>query len=164
MFPYPSGDGLHVGHPEGYTATDIVCRAARMQGKSVMHPMGFDAFGLPAEEHAIKTGEHPRSRTEKNIDTFRRQGRGGEEERRVTKARAPATADRAQAPQARERDGAPALLASTSLSRDGERIALALPRDRMVLAGEDVQRRLHALADAFGLKPAVIEAPERKTG
>ena len=73
MFPYPSGDGLHVGHPEGYTATDIVCRAARMQGQSVMHPMGFDAFGLPAEEHAIKTGEHPRSRTEKNIETFRRQ-------------------------------------------------------------------------------------------
>ena len=73
MFPYPSGDGLHVGHPEGYTATDIVCRAARMQGKSVMHPMGFDAFGLPAEEHAIKTGEHPRTQTEKNIDTFRRQ-------------------------------------------------------------------------------------------
>jgi leucyl-tRNA synthetase len=73
MFPYPSGDGLHVGHPEGYTATDIVCRAARMQGKSVMHPMGFDAFGLPAEEHAIKTGEHPRERTEKNIETFRRQ-------------------------------------------------------------------------------------------
>jgi leucyl-tRNA synthetase len=73
MFPYPSGDGLHVGHPEGYTATDIVCRAARMQGKSVLHPMGFDAFGLPAEEHAIKTGEHPRSRTEKNIATFRRQ-------------------------------------------------------------------------------------------
>jgi leucyl-tRNA synthetase len=73
MFPYPSGDGLHVGHPEGYTATDIVCRAARMQGRSVMHPMGFDAFGLPAEEHAIKTGEHPRIRTEKNIDTFRRQ-------------------------------------------------------------------------------------------
>jgi leucyl-tRNA synthetase len=73
MFPYPSGDGLHVGHPEGYTATDIVCRAARMQGRSVMHPMGFDAFGLPAEEHAIKTGEHPRSRTEKNIETFRRQ-------------------------------------------------------------------------------------------
>ena len=68
MFPYPSGDGLHVGHPEGYTATDIVCRAARMQGQSVIHPMGFDAFGLPAEEHAIKTGEHPRIRTEKNID------------------------------------------------------------------------------------------------
>jgi len=73
MFPYPSGDGLHVGHPEGYTATDIVCRAARMQGISVMHPMGFDAFGLPAEEHAIKTGEHPRVQTEKNIQTFRRQ-------------------------------------------------------------------------------------------
>jgi leucyl-tRNA synthetase len=73
MFPYPSGDGLHVGHPEGYTATDIICRAARMQGRSVIHPMGFDAFGLPAEEHAIKTGEHPRSRTEKNIATFRRQ-------------------------------------------------------------------------------------------
>lgn len=73
MFPYPSGDGLHVGHPEGYTATDIVCRAARMQGKSVMHPIGFDAFGLPAEEHAIKTGEHPRIQTEQNIATFRRQ-------------------------------------------------------------------------------------------
>jgi leucyl-tRNA synthetase len=73
MFPYPSGDGLHVGHPEGYTATDIVCRAARMQGVSVMHPMGFDAFGLPAEEHAIKTGQHPRLETEKNIGTFRRQ-------------------------------------------------------------------------------------------
>ncbi len=73
MFPYPSGDGLHVGHPEGYTATDIVCRAARMQGRSVMHPMGFDAFGLPAEEHAIKTGVHPRAETQKNIQTFRRQ-------------------------------------------------------------------------------------------
>ncbi len=73
MFPYPSGDGLHVGHPEGYTATDIVSRAARMQGKAVLHPMGFDAFGLPAEEHAIKTGENPRTQTEKNIDTFRRQ-------------------------------------------------------------------------------------------
>jgi leucyl-tRNA synthetase len=73
MFPYPSGDGLHVGHPEGYTATDIVSRTARMQGKSVIHPMGFDAFGLPAEEHAIKTGEHPRIQTEKNIATFRRQ-------------------------------------------------------------------------------------------
>ena len=73
MFPYPSGDGLHVGHPEGYTATDIVCRAARMQGKSVVHPMGFDSFGLPAEEHAIKTGVHPRVQTEKNISTFRRQ-------------------------------------------------------------------------------------------
>jgi leucyl-tRNA synthetase len=73
MFPYPSGDGLHVGHPEGYTATDIVSRAARMQGKSVVHPMGFDSFGLPAEEHAIKTGVHPRVQTEKNIATFRRQ-------------------------------------------------------------------------------------------
>lgn len=73
MFPYPSGNGLHVGHPEGYTATDIVCRAARMQGKAVMHPMGFDSFGLPAEEHAIKTGEHPRVQTEQNIATFRRQ-------------------------------------------------------------------------------------------
>ncbi|QDU57827.1 leucine--tRNA ligase [Aeoliella mucimassa] len=73
MFPYPSGNGLHVGHPEGYTATDITCRAARMQGKAVMHPMGFDSFGLPAEEHAIKTGEHPRVQTEQNIATFRRQ-------------------------------------------------------------------------------------------
>ncbi len=73
MFPYPSGEGLHVGHPEGYTATDIVSRAARMQGKSVVHPMGFDSFGLPAEEHAIKTGVHPRVQTEKNIATFRRQ-------------------------------------------------------------------------------------------
>ncbi len=73
MFPYPSGNGLHVGHPVGYIATDIVCRAARMQGRSVMHPMGFDAFGLPAEEHAIKTGEHPRINTERNIQNFRRQ-------------------------------------------------------------------------------------------
>lgn len=73
MFPYPSGDGLHVGHPEGYTATDIVCRTARMQGKSVMHPMGFDAFGLPAEEHAVKTGTHPRIQTERNMANFRRQ-------------------------------------------------------------------------------------------
>jgi leucyl-tRNA synthetase len=73
MFPYPSGNGLHVGHPEGYTATDIVCRAARMQGKCVVHPMGFDSFGLPAEEHAIKTGVHPRVQTEQNIGTFRRQ-------------------------------------------------------------------------------------------
>ncbi len=73
MFPYPSGDGLHVGHPEGYTATDIVCRFQRMRGKSVLHPMGFDAFGLPAEEHAIATGVHPRVNTEENIATFRRQ-------------------------------------------------------------------------------------------
>jgi leucyl-tRNA synthetase len=73
MFPYPSGDGLHVGHPEGYTATDIVARFARMRGESVLHPMGFDAFGLPAEEHAIKTGEHPRIQTQANIDNFTRQ-------------------------------------------------------------------------------------------
>jgi leucyl-tRNA synthetase len=73
MFPYPSGSGLHVGHPEGYTATDIVVRHARMNGKHVLHPMGWDAFGLPAEEHAVKTGTHPRETTEKNIGTFRRQ-------------------------------------------------------------------------------------------
>ncbi|MEM9942022.1 MAG: class I tRNA ligase family protein, partial [Planctomycetota bacterium] len=73
MFPYPSGEGLHVGHPEGYTATDIVARQARMAGKSVLHPMGFDAFGLPAEEHAIKHNASPREFTEKNIQTFIRQ-------------------------------------------------------------------------------------------
>ena len=73
MFPYPSGDGLHVGHPEGYTATDIVSRQARMAGKTVLHPMGFDAFGLPAEEHAIKNNASPREFTEKNINTFVRQ-------------------------------------------------------------------------------------------
>ena len=73
MFPYPSGDGLHVGHPEGYTATDIVCRFERMRGTSVMHPMGWDAFGLPAEQHAKKTGTHPRITTEQNIANFRRQ-------------------------------------------------------------------------------------------
>ncbi len=73
MFPYPSGDGLHVGHPEGYTATDIVSRFERMRGKSVLHPIGFDAFGLPAEEHAIRTNTPPRDSTERNITTFRRQ-------------------------------------------------------------------------------------------
>ncbi len=73
MFPYPSGNGLHVGHPEGYTATDITCRHARMQGKHVLHPMGWDAFGLPAEQHAIKTGKPPEETTKENIDTFRRQ-------------------------------------------------------------------------------------------
>ena len=73
MFPYPSGDGLHVGHPEGYTATDIVARFERMRGSCVMHPMGFDAFGLPAEEHAIRTGTPPAESTARNIATFRRQ-------------------------------------------------------------------------------------------
>ncbi len=73
MFPYPSGDGLHVGHPEGYTATDIVSRFLRMRGRSVIHPMGYDAFGLPAEQHAKRTGTPPRVTTEKNIGTFRRQ-------------------------------------------------------------------------------------------
>lgn len=73
MFPYPSGAGLHVGHPEGYTATDIVCRYNRMLGKQVLHPMGWDAFGLPAEDYAIKTGTHPAVTTAKNIETFKRQ-------------------------------------------------------------------------------------------
>src|SRR4051794_1396628 len=73
MFPYPSGAGLHVGHPEGYTATDIVSRFLRMRGYNVLHPMGWDAFGLPAEQHAIKTGEHPRVNTERNVNNFRRQ-------------------------------------------------------------------------------------------
>ena len=73
MFPYPSGDGLHMGHPEGQTATDIVCRYARMKGKSVLHPMGWDAFGLPAEQYAIKHKIHPRITTTKNINNFRRQ-------------------------------------------------------------------------------------------
>ncbi|MHC1691668.1 MAG: leucine--tRNA ligase [Sphaerochaetaceae bacterium] len=73
MFPYPSGAGLHVGHPEGYTATDIYCRFLRMNGYNVLHPMGFDSFGLPAENYAIKTGTHPRATTEKNIGTFRKQ-------------------------------------------------------------------------------------------
>jgi len=73
MFPYPSGAGLHVGHPEGYTATDIICRYRRNRGYSVMHPMGWDAFGLPAEQHAKKTGTHPRATTENNINNFRRQ-------------------------------------------------------------------------------------------
>jgi leucyl-tRNA synthetase len=73
MFPYPSGSGLHVGHPEGYTATDIVARYKRMRGFDVLHPMGWDAFGLPAEQYAIQTGTHPRATTLKNIATFKRQ-------------------------------------------------------------------------------------------
>ena len=73
MFPYPSGQGLHVGHPEGYTATDIISRMKRMQGYNVLHPMGWDAFGLPAEQYAIKTGNHPAKFTEKNISTFKNQ-------------------------------------------------------------------------------------------
>jgi leucyl-tRNA synthetase len=73
MFPYPSGSGLHVGHPEGYTATDIVARYKRMKGFNVLHPMGWDSFGLPAEQYAIQTGTHPAVTTEKNCTTFRRQ-------------------------------------------------------------------------------------------
>jgi leucyl-tRNA synthetase len=73
MFPYPSGAGLHVGHPEGYTATDILARYKRAQGFHVLHPMGWDAFGLPAEQYAIRTGQHPRKTTEQNVATFKRQ-------------------------------------------------------------------------------------------
>ena len=73
MFPYPSGEGLHVGHPEGYTASDIVARYKRMRGFNVLHPMGWDAFGLPAEQYAIKTGTHPRITTERNMARFREQ-------------------------------------------------------------------------------------------
>ena len=73
MFPYPSGHGLHVGHPEGYTASDIVCRKKRMEGYNVLHPMGWDAFGLPAEQFAIQTGNHPEGFTKVNIQTFTRQ-------------------------------------------------------------------------------------------
>ena len=73
MFPYPSGAGLHVGHPEGYTATDILCRYKRMQGFNVLHPMGWDAFGLPAEQYAIQNGTHPSITTQVNINNFRRQ-------------------------------------------------------------------------------------------
>ncbi len=73
MFPYPSGEGLHVGHPEGYTATDIIARYKRMKGFNVLHPIGFDSFGLPAEQYAIKTGNHPGAFTQKNIDNYTRQ-------------------------------------------------------------------------------------------
>ena len=73
MFPYPSGQGLHVGHPEGYTATDIMSRMKRMQGYNVLHPMGWDSFGLPAEQYAIKTGNHPAKFTLANIETFKKQ-------------------------------------------------------------------------------------------
>lgn len=73
MFPYPSGAGLHVGHPEGYTATDIICRYKRARGFNVLHPMGWDAFGLPAEQYALQTGTHPAITTKQNIDNFRRQ-------------------------------------------------------------------------------------------
>jgi len=73
MFPYPSGTGLHIGHPEGYTATDIIARYQRARGRNVLHPIGWDAFGLPAEQHAVKTGTHPASNTQNNIVNFRRQ-------------------------------------------------------------------------------------------
>ena len=73
MFPYPSGSGLHVGHPEGYTASDVMARYYRQTGHDVLHPMGWDSFGLPAEQYAMQTGTHPEVTTFKNIDTFKRQ-------------------------------------------------------------------------------------------
>ena len=72
MFPYPSGAGLHVGHPLGYIFSDIYARYKRMKGFNVLHPMGFDAFGLPAEQYAIQTGQHPEITTKKNIETYRK--------------------------------------------------------------------------------------------
>ena len=76
MFPYPSGAGLHVGHPEGYTATDVMARMKRAQGFNVLHPMGWDAFGLPAERAAVREGLHPAAITERNVATFRKQIQG----------------------------------------------------------------------------------------
>ncbi|MFM7497193.1 MAG: class I tRNA ligase family protein, partial [Bacteroidota bacterium] len=73
MFPYPSGAGLHVGHPLGYIASDVIARVKRMQGHAVLHPMGFDAFGLPAEQYAIQTGQHPRVTTAQNRTRYREQ-------------------------------------------------------------------------------------------
>lgn len=73
MFPYPSGAGLHVGHPLGYIASDVVARFKRLQGFNVLHPMGFDAFGLPAEQYAIETGQHPAVTTDKNIERYKEQ-------------------------------------------------------------------------------------------
>src|SRR6266699_5308241 len=73
MFPYPSGVGLHVGHPLGYVASDIYSRFKRLKGFNVLHPMGYDAFGLPAEQYALETGQHPAITTEKNIETYRQQ-------------------------------------------------------------------------------------------
>src|SRR4051812_46420842 len=73
MFPYPSGAGLHVGHPLGYIASDIFSRYKRLKGFNVLHPMGFDSFGLPAEQYALETGQHPADTTEKNISTFKKQ-------------------------------------------------------------------------------------------
>src|SRR5215210_2016975 len=73
MFPYPSGAGLHVGHPLGYIASDIYSRYKRLKGFNVLHPMGFDSFGLPAEQYALETGQHPAETTQKNIETFKAQ-------------------------------------------------------------------------------------------
>ncbi|HVV21652.1 MAG TPA: class I tRNA ligase family protein, partial [Pseudonocardiaceae bacterium] len=87
MFPYPSGEGLHVGHPLGFIATDVFARYHRMTGRNVLHTMGFDAFGLPAEQYAVTTGQHPRKTTEDNIQRYLRQirrlGLGHDERRRI---------------------------------------------------------------------------------